>query len=104
MVIHQAHFVAGDKRSDWERYATKNNQWAWDALRIQPGDKNYQGATYEETFAERNPTIGDYTGIAPYADLYLPTWHLTPFVPGKCGKQAATESVSCCQWQGCRSF
>lgn len=43
----------------------QQSQWAGLGrfLRIQPGDKNNQEATCEETLAERTPTIGDNTGI-----------------------------------------
>jgi hypothetical protein len=89
LIIHQTPLVTREQRADWERYTASNHQWAWDAVRVQPEDKNYQGATYDDVYSERSPTIGDFSGIAPYADQYLPTWQSSPFVPGKRGPTGA---------------
>jgi hypothetical protein len=48
LVTHQAHLVSEANQKAWIDYATSHPEWMWDAVRVQPEDKNYEGLPVED--------------------------------------------------------
>jgi hypothetical protein len=81
ILVNQASFVTADQKEEWEDYASKHDQWAHDALRLQKTDKNYDGANFESFVPDRE--ISSYKGLSAGLGPFLPSWHAYPFIPGK---------------------
>jgi hypothetical protein len=81
ILVNQAHFVTADEKEEWEDYASRHDQWAHDALRLQKTDKNYDGANFESFVPDKE--INSYKGLSTGKGPFLPSWHAYPFIPGK---------------------
>jgi hypothetical protein len=85
LVTHQTHFVTDANKKAWVDYSVSHPEWMWDAIRVQPEDKNYEGVLIEDKDVFAVPFIANNGAPANGQGLYLPTWHSSPFVPCTCG-------------------
>ena len=69
--------VASEQRSDWEKYASRENYWVDESIEVQSLDDTYHGPIIREYENFEFIHTNDYTANGTSSrGPYLPTWYV----------------------------